>query len=373
METKPIGIYVHIPFCKRKCNYCDFCSVSADEEKINRYTEALCKEIKSFAQDNKISVDTVFFGGGTPSVLSSRAFVKVMNTLRESFDIVPCCEITAEVNPGTVTEQKAKAFFDAGVNRISIGLQSIHENELKKLGRIHNFDDFLNTINIFRKVGIDNISVDLMYGIPSQTVSSFEKTLDKIIEISPKHISSYGLIIEEGTPFFKMRDTLDFPSEDDEYSMYLLAHKKLSDAGYRHYEISNYAKDGYSSKHNLKYWHNEEYIGFGLSAHSYFSGKRFYNTSDFDEYFTLDCAKYRKDENSFSGINPFEYAMLALRLSEGLYLSEYEKLFGKSFLAGKEELVEKFKAHGFLKLEDGRLYLTHEGFYVSNSILSELL
>ena len=373
MGTKPIGVYVHIPFCKRKCNYCDFCSVSADEEKIKRYADALCYEIEHFSPDKRLAVNTLFFGGGTPSLISSDTFVRIMDCLKKSFDILPSCEITAEVNPGTVSEEKAKAFFDAGVNRISIGLQSIHENELKILGRIHTFEDFIAGVELFRRTGFSNISVDLMYGIPEQTVSSFEKTLDKIIELNPEHISAYGLIIEEGTPFFQRRENLPLPSEDEEYEMYLLADKKLSLAGYAHYEISNYAKAGYASRHNLRYWHNEEYVGFGISAHSYFRGKRFYNTSDFDEYFTLDSAKYRKDENDLSGTDPFEYAMLALRLSEGLSLLEYESEFGVSFLSGKEREIERFSERGLLKIENGRLSLTPEGFYLSNTILSELL
>ena len=372
MATNPIGIYVHVPFCKRKCNYCDFCSEAAGEEKIERYTEALCEEIKSFSNGKKIDADTVFFGGGTPSVLSGEQIEKIMLAIKESFNILADAEITAEVNPGTVTDEKARAFVKAGINRVSIGTQSIHENELKKLGRIHGLDDFLNTYATFKANGITNLSVDLMYGIPEQTIFSFEQTLKKIIELSPNHISCYGLIIEEGTPFFDNFSSLNLPSEDDECAMYSLAHKMLTEAGYRHYEISNYAKEKYPSRHNLKYWHNEEYIGFGISAHSYFGGKRFYNTSDFDEYFTLDSAKYRKDESD-SGIDPFEYAMLGLRLDDGFSLSDYEEKFGKSFLEGNEEKIERFQKLGFLKIDGERISLTPEGFYVSNSILSDLL
>ena len=373
METNPIGIYVHIPFCVRKCNYCDFCSEAAGKEKKQRYADALCKEIKEFAIGKKISVDSVFFGGGTPSVLDAASLKKIILAIRKSFDVLPKSEVTVEVNPGTVTEEKAKAFVEAGINRVSIGVQSIHENELKKLGRIHGFEDFLNTYKLFKEVGIDNLSVDLMYGIPGQTVSSFQKTLEKIIELSPEHVSCYGLIIEEGTPFFEMKDELDLPSEDDEYEMYLLAHEMLSEYGYSHYEISNYAKYGRKSRHNLKYWHSEEYVGFGLSAHSYYGGKRFYNTSDFTEYFESDGAKYRKSESEVTGIDPFEYAMLALRLDEGISLSDYERLFGVSFLEGKEKRISELSALGLLKTESDRLFLTHKGFYVSNSILSDLL
>ena len=373
MATDSIGIYVHIPFCKKKCNYCDFCSEPAGDEKIKRYVDVLCDEIRRFKKNGKLSVDTLFFGGGTPSLVDSISFEKIMNTLRECFLILPDAEITAEVNPGTVTEEKAITFARCGVNRISIGAQSIHEKELKNLGRIHTYIDFLNTVDLFQRVGIDNLSVDLMYGIPYQTVASFEKTLREIIGLSLKHISCYGLIIEEGTPFFKNRDFLELPSEDDEYEMYCTAHKLLTEAGYRHYEISNYGKDGYLSRHNLRYWQSKEYIGFGISAHSYFGGKRFYNTTDFDEYFTRDEAKYRKTESRTDGVDPFEYAMLALRLDDGFLLCEYEDLFGRSFLAGNEEKIREFSNRGLLKLSDGRISLTHKGFYVSNSILTELL
>ena len=373
MATNPIGIYVHIPFCKRKCNYCDFCSVPAGEEKIKQYVDALCDEIINFEKSREISVDTIFFGGGTPSLIDSVFFEKIMSTLRQRFVILPDAEITAEVNPGTVTEEKALAFVRSGVNRISIGTQSIHENELKILGRIHNRRDFFKTVDLFRSVGIDNLSVDLMYGIPEQTVESFRKTLEEIIKLPLSHVSCYGLIIEEGTPFFENREKLRLPTEDEEYEMYCMAHTFLTSAGYRHYEISNYGKEGYLSQHNLKYWRSKEYVGFGLSAHSYFEGKRFYNTADFDEYFTRDEAKYRKTETLTEGIDPFEYAMLALRLDEGFSISEYKNLFGKSFLSENEERIREFSELGLLKIEGGRISLTEKGFYVSNSILSDLL
>ena len=309
----------------------------------------------------------------TSSALDSESFKRIMNTVNECFDIVNGAEITAEVNPGTVTEEKAEVFAKCGVNRISIGVQSVHENELKNLGRIHGYDDFLNTVRLFKRVGIDNLSVDLMYGIPEQTIASFKKTLETVIELPLRHVSCYGLIVEEGTPFYLNRDKLALPTEDEECEMYRLAHQMLTEAGFRHYEISNYAKRGSESKHNLKYWHTEEYIGFGLSAHSYYGGKRFYNTSDFDEYFTLDSAKYRMEESDVCGKDPFEYAMLALRTDEGFSLSEYEELFGVSFIDGKGEKLRLLEAGGFLKIGNGRIALTDKGFYVSNSILSDLL
>lgn len=373
METKPIGLYVHIPFCIRKCNYCDFCSVAASENKIKLYTDTLVSEISSYAREPKARINTVFFGGGTPSVLSSADFEKIVSKIRDTFELCDDTEFSVEVNPATVTAEKAKTFKTLGVNRVSIGLQSIHENEMKILGRIHNYSDFLETYRVFRDAGIGNINVDLMYGIPEQTAKSFRETLAAVANLAPEHISAYGLIVEEGTPFYNMRDKLILPSEDEEYGMYKDAVSSLGKLGYSHYEISNYAKSGFECRHNLKYWRDEEYIGAGLSAHSYYLGKRYSNTSDFDEYFDGFGAKYRKAESETDGVDKFEYAMLALRLSEGLSLSEYRKLFGEEFACDKRELLVRYITEGFMACTEDRIYFTDKGFYVSNTILAQLL
>lgn len=373
METKPIGLYVHIPFCLRKCNYCDFCSVAFDENKLKLYTDSLVSEIESYAKEPKVKINSIFFGGGTPSVLSTESFEKIVRSIEKNFEICVNTEFSVEVNPATVSDEKARAFKRLGVNRVSIGLQSIHENELKILGRIHSYNDFLNTFRILRDAGIDNINVDLMYGIPQQTRDSFKKTLSAVSALSPEHISAYGLIVEEGTPFYRMRDELNLPGEDAEYDMYSFAVNALGDAGFSHYEISNYAKVGFECRHNLKYWRDEEYIGVGLSAHSYYLGKRYSNTSDFDEYFDDFGAKYRKEERAGSGVDKFEYAMLALRLAEGLSLSEYRKLFGEDFAADKRELLSAYIEAEYMRLSGDRLCFTSKGFYVSNAIMAELL
>ena len=372
MATKPIGIYVHVPFCVRKCNYCDFCSVPICSKPVDQYVDNLVAEIKSYA-GNKISADTVFFGGGTPSILSPQNFQRITEALYESFDLSGLSEFTVECNPKTVDLEKFKTYKDLGVNRISIGMQSIHQNELKMLGRIHTFEDFLSTYNMALSAGFDNVSVDVMYGIPNQTKNSFSETLKALTALSPSHISCYGLIIEEGTPFYDMMDELNFPSEDDECDMYEMAHTYLSSLGYQHYEISNYAKDGRYSRHNLKYWHDEEYIGLGMSAHSYSRGKRYYATDSFDEYFDSFGKKYRKAENSSDGLDPFEYAMLALRLKEGMSLSEYKRLFSQDFLDGRIAKVKKYIDSGYMEISFDRIAFTYKGFYVSNAILTELL
>ncbi len=331
----------------------------------------LCEEIDSY-RSKKYTLDTVFFGGGTPSLLSGEEMKKIISHINESFELAPGSEMTVEANPGTLIEESLKAYVASGVNRISLGLQSIHENEQKILGRIHNYDEFLSAYDMVKRSGIDNISVDLMYAIPEQTLNSFEKTLDAVIELSPPHISLYSLIIEEGTPFYRLRDGLPLPTEDEEISMYSLAAAKLRDGGYSHYEISNYARPGWECRHNLKYWQDEEYIGVGLAAHSYLEGVRYSNTERLDGYIS-SFREGRIGNRIPASEEAFEYAMLALRLSRGLSLADFEERFSYSFLKGREKKIEALSSAGLMKKESDRIFLTERGFYVSNSILAELL
>ena len=364
-----IGLYVHVPFCVRKCNYCDFASVSADSVFRDKYIAHLCSEIQSYERE-KPRINSVFFGGGTPSLLSPKDIYLLRKKIDDAFILNDNTEFTVEVNPGALTVESLLAFLDCGVNRFSIGLQSIHENEMKILGRIHNYEDFLSTYKLLRHHGAANVSVDLMFGIPKQSVQSFEKTLSEIIEIAPEHLSAYGLILEEGTPLYKAKSSLNLPNEDEERQMYFLACEKLSGAGYQHYEISNFSRKGYSCRHNLKYWKDEEYIGVGLSAHSYYKGVRYGNSRRFDEYF----ANKGRELNELSDEDvKFEYTMLALRLSEGISLSDYENRFHENFLNGKEKTVSNLAKNELVAVEDGRLFLTEKGFWVSNSVITELL
>ena len=373
MTTKPRGLYLHTPFCVRKCNYCDFASFKeADCFWREKYIDILCHEIELFANKG-ISIDTIFFGGGTPSLLTVGEFSKIVDKIRETFVILPNTEFTIEANPKTLTEEKLTAFMSLGVNRLSIGLQSIHENEQKILGRIHNYDDFLSTYHMARRLGIKNINVDLMYGIPEQTMESFGKTLESVIALEPEHLSLYGLILEEGTPLYNARETIAFPDEDDECEMYYLATDIMRKSGYLHYEISNYAKEGYYSRHNLKYWHADEYIGVGLGAHSYYSGVRYGNSGDIGEYLSGDYAKYDMGEIIDTESLAYEYVMLHLRLAEGFDLTEYHERFGVDFCQGREEILSMMERNGLLTLENNRISLTERGFYVSNNILTELL
>ena len=370
MTTKPIGLYVHVPFCERRCSYCDFCSYavsSLDSSVRERYFDALVDEILSYKREEPIAVDTVFFGGGTPSLLTVSEAEKIFAAIEKSFRVLPHAEITLEANPGTVTEEKLLAYKRLGVNRLSIGLQSIHENELKKLGRIHNFEEFLESYRLARELGYDNIGIDLMYGIPEQTSESLRETLDTVASLSPEHISAYGLIVEEGTQFFRERDTLMLPDEDTECDMYELTVSRLSELGYSHYEISNYAKEGRESRHNLHYWRAEEYIGVGVSAHSYFGGERYFNTDSIYEYSTGAAREVEACDVEL------EYAMLRLRLAEGFSLDGYERRFSRSFTEGREEKLRHLERLGYLRREGGRVALTDRGMYVSNAILSDLL
>ena len=371
--TDPIGLYVHIPFCLKKCDYCDFCSFpSSVGLSRDAYINSLCAEIRSY-EKGKIAVDSVFFGGGTPSILSGCEFKRITDAIYESFLVKSGAEFTLEANPKTLTEENLKAYLESGVNRVSLGLQTIHENELKKLGRVHSFDDFLSTYELVRRLGVKNVSIDLMYGIPEQTKASFGETLKRVIELSPEHISVYGLIIEDGTRLARHLSDYAIPTENEECDMYYLASDMLNENGYMHYEISNYAKQGFTCDHNLKYWRDMEYIGVGIAAYSYFNGKRFGNSRDFDAYVRDFSSSREFDEKIDTDENRFEFAMLALRLSEGFSLKEYKARFGIDFLKGKESLAKRLCEAGLLGIENDRIFLTEKGFYVSNSILSELL
>lgn len=374
MKNKAVGLYVHIPFCRSKCRYCDFCSFSDfNEADRARYLSRLKEEIESYGAEKKIFVDTVFFGGGTPSTLTPEEFSSIVFCIRKTFSLSPDCEFSVEMNPGTVTPAFLSACRDAGVNRVSIGLQSVHENEQKILGRIHDFDDFRRTVEWVKDAGFSNFNVDLMYGIPEQTADSFAATVDAVLAFSPTHISAYSLIVEEGTPFFRMRDTLTFPTEDEELLMVDILHERMREAGYSHYEISNYAKPGFACRHNLKYWDYSRYIGVGLSAASFDGENRYMNTDNRQEYLSLGAAATRCAETIPPPMRAFEYAMLGLRTSAGILLSDYAERFGRSFTEGKEQKLRQMEKAGYLSLSDNTLRLTEKGFYVSNEILTQIL
>ena len=373
MITKPVGLYLHVPFCVRKCSYCDFCSFPISQcDWVDSYINALITDIRSY-KDERISLDSIYFGGGTPSILSPDCFERIVRSISECFEIMPDCEFTVEANPGTLDDVKLKAFHQLGVNRLSLGLQSIHKNELKKLGRIHSYEDFLKSYSLAREIGFDNINVDLMYAIPEQTIDSFKDTLESVITLGPHHISLYGLIIEEGTSFYRNFDTLNLPGEDNECNMYSLACDIMRKAGFNHYEISNYALCGKESRHNLKYWHCDEYIGVGLSAHSCFKGSRYANPDNVDEYLADPKGRICYEKTDSQDERAYEYVMLGLRLGNGFSLDEFKEKFGYDFLSGREQTVRGLLSAGYAVINGSRLALTERGMYVSNAILTDLI
>jgi len=297
----------------------------------------------------------------------------VAEAIAESFDISAVREFTLEANPKTVTLKKLLSFKSCGVNRISIGMQSIHENELKILGRIHSYREFLEAYELAFSSGISNVNVDVMYGIPEQTEDSFRKTLDAVVSLNPSHISAYGLILEENTRFFDMREKLNFPTEDAECDMYAYACEYLRENGYRHYEISNYAREGQESLHNIRYWRCEEYIGVGAAAHSYFNGKRYANTQNLSEYLSLKNGQYTYEETLTVSDMESEFVMLGLRLADGISLTEYKRKFGREFISGREAEINRYINAGYMTLISDRIALTERGFYVSNTILGNLI
>ena len=373
---KSLGLYIHIPFCVKKCHYCDFYSVCHTDKQEREYISALCNHMKNEAHLYKdYEIDTIFLGGGTPSVLSGDSILKIADTVKSCFNLHSSPEFTIEANPGTLSEEKLLAYKCAGINRLSIGLQSASDKELCTLGRIHSLDEFAEGYSLARKCGFDNISVDVMYGLPDQAIDNFAKTLDHVCDFSPEHISAYCLKIEENTRFGKVKDTLSLPSDEEEYLMYMLLCQKLKERGYEQYEISNFAKQGYYSRHNMKYWQSHEYVGFGPAAHSYFNGLRYSYSRDIDKYIACPIKEYdtENSEESVAKIDQMdEFVMLKLRLSEGVSEKEFYEKF-KSTFTEEYPLVERFINSGHMVYENGRYHMNSRGFFVSNYILTEIL
>ncbi len=371
MNKDRLGLYLHIPFCVSKCKYCDFCSFPKGEEDRRRYVAALIREIENAPRDER-EIDSIFFGGGTPTLLSEDAFSEIFSVLRKKYRISEDAEITVEANPGTVTKEKLCVLRSLGVNRISMGLQSSHDRELSILGRIHTYGDFLESYRMVSECGFENVNIDLMYAIPEQTVENFEQTLRRVIALAPAHISAYSLIIEDGTPFGKAKKSLALPSEEEETAMYESACRLLGEAGYHHYEISNYAKEGRACRHNLRYWQGGDYLGFGLAAHSLYRGERLAATEDFSSYLSNPLS-LRACNSLDLASEAEEYVMLGLRTSFGISLREYRARFGSDFLHDREEKLSLYEKLGYLLRDGDCLRLTEKGFYVSNAILCEIL
>ena len=377
---KRLGLYIHIPFCQKKCNYCDFYSLTC----INRLSEYICAISKQIENDSPLykdyEFDTVFIGGGTPSLVLPKDFNSLVNSIKNNLNLTQGCEFSLEANPGTLTKEKLIAYKNAGVNRLSMGLQSTNENELKMLGRIHTLDDFKESFRLARECGFDNISVDLMYSLPNQTKKDFIKSLKDVISYNPEHISSYLLKIEKNTYFGKIENSLSLPDDDEQYNTYILMCELLEKNGYMQYEISNFAKKGYESNHNKRYWLSEEYVGIGPSAHSYFNGKRYSYKSNLEEYLselsqTGTVKKiYEAENDEFEAqiTKSDEYLMLKLRLSDGINQNEYFSRFGEELLE-KYPKLKSYVSLGYMKLKDNSYSFTPKGFFVSNYILTDIL
>lgn len=359
------GIYIHIPFCQTKCPYCDFYSMRGTEEKKDLYLEALTKEILFH---KNISADTIYLGGGTPSVFGNERLKKIIEIAKENFEFNDG-EITVEVNPSSCDEDLIKTLSSVGVNRISMGLQSAIEKERKFLGRHSDRDKIKNSIDLCYKYGIENISLDVMLGVPEQTTQSLEKTLEFVVGSGSKHISAYILKIEENTLFYRRKDTLPLPDEDAVCDMYEFVCDYLEKHGFNQYEISNFSKQGFESRHNLKYWNSEEYLGIGPASHSYLSGKRFYHERNFEEYLK-NPASYIPDGD---GGSFEEYSMLKLRLAKGISRKEVTDKFGEENFEKILKNSENFISMKLMNYDGENLYFTKQGFLLSNTILSEII
>lgn len=374
------GIYVHIPFCKKKCKYCDFVSFVSYEEKYKEYIECLINEIKNKKIENQKIVNTIYFGGGTPSILESDDIVKIIKTIKEKFEIEQNCEITIEVNPGTITKQKLEDYKNAGVNRLSIGLQSASNRVLKLIGRIHTYEEFLNTYNLAKDVGFENINVDLMLAIPTQTENELIDSVQKVIDLKPNHISLYSLILEEGTELEEMITNGKFKLIDEniERQMYWKTKKLLELNGYNHYEISNFSKKCFESKHNMDCWNQEEYIGFGLAAHSYYNNIRFSNIYELEIYIrnikNNNCEKnveiHEVQDNSSQ---MKEFMMLGLRKIEGVKISDFERKFRINPLFYFRFEISKLTDENLIEVDLDNIKLTKKGLDLANQVFGEFI
>lgn len=374
---KNLSIYIHIPFCVRKCLYCDFLSAPADERKIEDYVNLLLREIKEqsiFYGDHKVV--SIFLGGGTPSLLPAEETGRILGRIRENYLVEADAEITIECNPGTVTAEKLKNYITYGINRLSIGLQSTEDGELARIGRIHSYGDFLKTYTMAREAGFRNINIDLMSGLPGQDLNSYRRTLERVAALSPEHISAYSLILEEGTPLYVNQSCYIFPTEDEDREMYALTGKYLAEAGYRRYEISNYARDGFACRHNQVYWRRGDYAGFGLGASSMVENVRWKNPEGHAAYaaYVEDVAAGAEEVTPLTVREQMEeFMFLGLRLTEGVDMGEFQRLFGKSMEEVYGKTILEFEAQGLLVRAGERLALTPRGIDVSNVIFAEFL
>jgi len=388
-------LYIHIPFCIRKCLYCDFLSFMADEKSQTLYMNALLREMEYYGRQlNNEKIETVFIGGGTPSILQPGEIERMLEGIFRNFDVIQDAEISMECNPGTLTKEKLEIMKSGGINRISIGLQSMNDEELKTLGRIHDTQTFYDSFFMAREAGFDNINIDIMSALPGQTKESFEETLKKVVELNPEHISAYSLIIEEGTPFYEKYEkdvecrekglkTKFLPDEDTEYDILKFTQRYLSEHGYERYEVSNFAKQGYECRHNSGYWTRKEYVGMGLGASSLYKERRMKNLSNLNEYidcwseFSLYMEGFEPDyEESYalSKEESMEETMfLGLRMVDGVRCSSFEKEFGLKIDDVYSKQIKELLEEGLINTQSGYIRLTDKGFDVGNYVFAKFL
>ena len=367
---KEIGVYIHIPFCAHKCDYCDFISFAKKDEMIEAYINQLITEIK-MEELEQYKITTIYIGGGTPSYIKSKYIVQILDLINTE----NAKEITIEVNPGTVTKEKLEDYYNVGINRISIGLQSTDNNMLKDISRIHTYEQFLETYNRARQVGFKNINVDLMIGLPNQKIEDVDKSLKKIVSLNPEHISVYSLILEEGTVLENKvsKGILELPNEETERTMYWLVKNTLEVAGYIHYEISNFSKKGFESKHNTNCWEQQEYIGLGLSAHSYINKTRSSNTADLMQYLsdikqnrTIHEIQSQEDEQK-------EYMLLGLRKIEGVNIQKFKNKFIQNPIYLYREELDKLVKNKLVEIDINYIKLTKKGIDLANLVWEEFV
>ena len=372
-QGKPaLGLYIHIPFCKAKCAYCDFYSLAYSEEKMDAYMAALLRHLEEVApRAAGMQVDTVYFGGGTPSYLGAARLCRILQTVLRRYDVARDAEITLEANPDSAGDWKElRKLRRAGFNRLSLGVQSTDDALLRRIGRVHTYEQVQQAVMAARKAKFTNLSLDLIYGLPGQTMEDWQRTLADAVALGPEHLSCYGLKLEEGTPLWQQRQTLTLPDDDAQADMYLYTVAALGEMGYEQYEISNFAKSGKESRHNLKYWRMEEYAGFGPGAHSDFGGVRYGYVRDINSYIAGRLVLSESETDSTLA-RDYEYVMLSLRTAAGIDRQTFEKRYRQRFQP-METLFEQYEKAGLASRTEGGWRLTPKGFLVSNSIIAAL-
>ncbi len=390
MEEKEIGLYIHIPFCKQKCYYCDFISYANKEELVERYIKCLKKEILQYANENKIMsehgleeryvIKTIYIGGGTPSAIDEVYIINVLDTIKDNFKMRDNVEITIEVNPGTVNKDKLESYRECGINRLSIGLQAVQDDILKCIGRIHTYKDFENTYEYAREVGFDNINVDLMINLPNQTLDDVKESVKTILSLKPEHISVYSLILEPNTKMYELINskTLTIASDETERQMYWYVKDTLERHKYNQYEISNFTKSGFESKHNMDCWNQKEYIGVGASASSFMENKRYSNISELEKYIeniekgtpnkNLVLEEFLDEESKMD-----EFMMLGLRKIDGVDIKEFERIFQINPIVKYCKKLDKLNREGLIEIDENNIKLSNKGIDLANLVWEEFV